>query len=88
MIYVDHRPAVALFDPGSTHSFVAPLFVRDKQKQIEQLAYNFTVTTPLGRKVVCELYVPQCSVTIGEVSMPADLVVLAMNDFDVIFGMD
>ncbi|XXG63050.1 hypothetical protein AAC387_Pa05g1320 [Persea americana] len=46
-----HKPAVALFDPGSTHSFVALVFV-------------------------------------GEVAMPADLVILAMNDFDVIFGMD
>ncbi|RWR86324.1 reverse transcriptase [Cinnamomum micranthum f. kanehirae] len=88
IIYVDNRPAIALFDLGSTLSFVAPPFICDMQKQIKQLSYDFTVITPLERKVVCKLYVPQCSVKIGEVSMPANLVVLAMNDFDVIFGMD
>ena len=53
-----------------------------------QLPYDFIVSTPLGKRVVCELYFPQCSVKIGGVSVPADLVMLAMNDFDVIFGME
>ncbi|XXG85952.1 hypothetical protein AAC387_Pa11g0946 [Persea americana] len=87
-ILIGDKPAVALFDPGSTHSFVAPVFVCNMRDRIMQLPYDFTVSTPLGRKVVCELYVPQCDVKIGEVAMPADLVILAMNDFDVIFGMD
>ena len=87
-ILADNRPTVALFDPGSTHSFIAPSFVCDMQKQIRQLSYDFTVTTPLRIKVVSELYVPQRSAKIGEVLMPVDLVVLAMNHFDVMFGMD
>ena len=87
-ILVDGRHAIALFDPGSTHSFVAPSFCYDMQDWVMQLPYDFIVSTPLGKRVVCELYFPQCSVKIGEVSMPADLVMLAMNDFDVIFGMD
>ena len=53
-----------------------------------QLPYDFTIATPLGKRAVRELYIPQCNVKIGEVSMPANLVVLSMNDFDVIFGMD
>ena len=57
-ILVDNRPAIALFDPGSTHSFVAPVFVCDMQDWIMQLPYDFTITTPLGKRVVCELYVP------------------------------
>ena len=73
-ILVDNRPAIALFDPGSTHSFVAPVFVCDMQDWILQLLYDFTVATLLGEIVVCELYILQCNVQIGEVSMPADLV--------------
>ena len=46
-ILVDNRLAIALFDPASTHSFVAPVF-----------SYDFTVATPLGKGVVCELYIP------------------------------
>ena len=57
-ILVDNRPAVALFDPGSTHSFVAPTFVCGIQDRIEQLDYDFTVSTPLGKRLVCELYLP------------------------------
>ena len=53
-----------------------------------QLSYDFVVTTLLGKRVVCELYIPQCNVKIREVAMPADLVILAMNDFKIIFGMD
>ena len=87
-ILVDNRPAIALFDSGSTHSFVAPSFYYDIHERVMQLPYNFIVTTPLGKRVVCELYIPQCNVKIGEVAKPTDLVILAMNDFDVIFGMD
>ncbi|XXG69581.1 hypothetical protein AAC387_Pa06g2405 [Persea americana] len=87
-ILIDNKPAVALFDLGSTHSFVAPVFVCNTQDRIMQLPYDFTLSTPLGRIVVCELYVPQCDVLVGEVAMVANLFVLAMNDFDVIFGMD
>ena len=87
-ILVDDRPAIALFDHKSTYSFVAPSFAYDMQNWIQQLSYDFTVATTLGKRVVCKLYVPQCNVKIGEVSMPTDLVILAMNDFNVIFGMD
>ena len=88
IILVNDRPAIALFDPGSTHSFVAPVFVCDMQDRIMQLPYDFTVATQLKKRVLCELYVLQCNVRIGEVSMPSDLVVLATNDFGIIFGMD
>ena len=47
-----------------------------------------TVTTPVGKKAVCEWYFPKCRVQIEEYEMPADLIVLAMHDFDVILGRD
>ena len=37
---------------------------------------------------MCETFYPWCRVRIGEFVMLADLIVLAMYDFDVILGMD
>ena len=39
-ILVDNRPTIALFDPGFTQSFVAPLFACDMQNRIKQLPYG------------------------------------------------
>ena len=83
-ILIDNRLAIVLFDPGTAHNS----FCYDIQEQVMQLPYDFTVTTPLGKRVVCKLYIPQCNVKIGKVSMPVDLVILAMSNFDAIFGMD
>ena len=46
------------------------------------------VTTHVGKRVVCENYYVKYSVQIGVLQMPADLIVLAMYDYDVILGMD
>ena len=46
------------------------------------------VTSPVGRKMSCEMFYLQCRVQVGEFVMPADLIVLAMHDFDVILEMD
>ena len=52
------------------------------------LDYILTVTTPVGKQAVCRIYYPNCSVLLGEVNLPADLIILDMHDFDVILGMD
>ncbi|XXG88652.1 hypothetical protein AAC387_Pa12g0844 [Persea americana] len=52
------------------------------------LDYILTVTTPVGKQAVCRNYYPNCSVLLGEVNLPADLIILDMHDFDVILGMD
>ena len=53
-----------------------------------ELDYILTVTTPVGKQVVCRTYYPNCTVLLGEVNLPADLIILDMHDFDVILGMD
>lgn len=45
------------------------------------------MTSLVGKKVACETYFPKCRVQVGEFEMSPDLIVLAMHDFDVIFGM-
>ena len=53
-----------------------------------ELDYILTVSTPVGKQVVCRTYYPNCSVLLGEVNLLADLIILDMHDFDVILGMD
>ena len=80
--------AQILFDPGSTHSFLSPVFAKLIAMPFRILDYILTVTTPVGKQAVCRLYYPNCSVLFGEVNLPADLIILDMHDFDVILGMD
>ena len=80
--------ARVLFDPGSTHSFVAPAFALHFGKSREMLPFVLVVATPVGRSVACDFVYPRCTVQIGGTQLTASLIVLAMSDFDVILGMD
>ena len=55
---------------------------------VSELDFILTVTTPVGKQVVYSTYYPSCTVKIGDVTFPADLILLDMHDFDVILGMD
>ena len=52
LIVCDHEGR-ALFDPGSTHSFIALHFVFVIGTRPKQLQVVLIVTTPVGRKVLC-----------------------------------
>ena len=80
--------AKVLFDSGSTHSFLSPLFAKLIDMLVRELDFIITVTTPVGKQVVCTAYYPSCTFKIGEVTFLADLILLDMHDFDVILGMD
>ena len=64
------------------------MFVEMIDAPLKELDYILPVTTPVGRQVVCTTYYPDCSVILGEVNLPANLIILDMHDFDVILGMD
>ena len=81
-------PARVLFDSGSTHSFVSPIFAACLVGDIAPLPYLLLVSTPLGRTVQCESYFPACRVRVGDLILSAALIILGMKDFDVILGMD
>ena len=79
--------AKILFDPRSTHSFLSSMFAKMIDVPINELDYILTVTTPVGKQVVCTAYYPSCTVKIGDVTFSADLILLDMHDFNVILGM-
>ena len=80
--------AQILCDSGSTHSFLSPMLAKIIAIPFRELDYILTVTTPVGKQVVCRTYYPNYSVLLGEVNLPADLIILDIHDFDVILGMD
>ncbi|XXG80002.1 hypothetical protein AAC387_Pa09g0961 [Persea americana] len=80
--------AKVLFDPGSTHSFVAPTFAFHLGEDKKILPYNLIVAIHVGRSVPCNVVYLRCSVQIGEVMLTASLIILPMSEFDVILGMN
>ena len=46
--------ALVLFDLGATHSFVFIMFVRLSRLVVQILEPGLTVTTPVGKTVVCK----------------------------------
>ena len=77
-----------LFDPGSTHSFLSPIFAKKIDNPPRKLDFILTVTTRVGKQVICRTYYPNCSISLGQAILPANLMVLDMHDFDIILCMD
>ena len=80
--------ARALNDPRSTHSFVSVSFAGLLGMPIDNMDFDLFVATPLGDFVVRSKIIRDCCVMIGYREMTVDLVLLGLQDFDVILGMD
>ncbi|RVW36739.1 Retrovirus-related Pol polyprotein from transposon 297 [Vitis vinifera] len=80
--------AKALIDHGSTHSFVSVSFTSLLGMPIDNMDFDLFVATPLGDSVVVNKTIRDCCVMIGYREMTVDLVILDLQDFDVILGID
>ena len=80
--------ARALIDPSSAHSFVSVSFSGLLGMSIDNMYFDLFVATPLGESVVLNQILRDCCVMIGYKKMTVDLVLLGLQDFDVILGMD
>ena len=79
--------ASVLFDPGSTFSYVSSSFANGLNLHCELLDMPIRVSTPVGESVVVEKVYRSCVVNFVGSNTYVDLVILAMDDFDVILGM-
>jgi hypothetical protein len=77
-----------LFDLRATHSFVSIVFVRLSRLVMRTLEPSLAVTTTIGKTVVCKCIVCECPISICGRVLPANLVVLPMFSYNVIFKMD
>ena len=54
----------------------------------ELLDFELSVSTPLGETMVAEFICKSCVIKIGGNELLADLILLEIQEFDVILGMD
>ena len=77
-----------MFDSGSTHSFVSEKFVELAHLEKELLEITLSVSTPAHELLPATHRVKGGGVIISGRVIEATLIVLNMQDFDVILGMD
>ncbi|XP_077249182.1 uncharacterized protein LOC143888629 [Tasmannia lanceolata] len=87
-LLVNDISAHILIDSGSTLSFISPAFVEELDLTPIPLLHHLKVVTPIGDIVATDLVCKGCVIKIGDRELLGDLVLLDMNDFKVILGMD
>ncbi|CAL9107629.1 unnamed protein product, partial [Musa textilis] len=88
ILHVSKRNAKVLFDPGSNLSFVSQYFACHLDILPRPLDYMLYVTTAVGDSLATNLVYPSCLISIGEHELLADLILLEIQGFDIILGMD
>ncbi|KAL4026089.1 hypothetical protein IC575_014513 [Cucumis melo] len=80
--------AFVLFNSGSSHSFISSVFVQHVGLEVEPLGSVLFVSTPSGEVLLSKEKIKVCRVEIANHELDVTLLVLDMQDFDVILGMD
>jgi hypothetical protein len=84
---VANHPAVILFDPGASHTFISKKFVEQHCIPYNESREGFIIHSPGGQIFTKEVafHVP---VTLAEWDFPTNMIVLKGQDIDVILGMN
>ena len=77
-----------LIEPGFACSFIAYKFVLKVHGIIEALGYNMRVSIPFRGTMIVNMVIRECPIEIEGRTLLADLVVINLEEFDVILGMD
>jgi len=85
---INTLPTWILFDAGATHSFINPATSRRLACLLDEMDVQLCVTTPLGSVYQEKLVVRNCPIVIQNRMFPADLVLLEIQCYDVVLGMD
>ena len=80
--------AIVLVDPGSSCSFISYEFALKSHSTLEFLGYNMCVSMPTGGTVLVNMVIRACPIEIEGRTLHADLIVINLEEFDVILGMD
>ena len=82
------RYEMVLFNSGASHSFVSSAFVKSHDMKVDIRNHEWHVRIPTRETQVSKAICRRCPLTLDYLKMPVDLVVMEMNDFDIILGMD
>ena len=80
--------AKVLFDSGSTFSFVSESFAAELDDVPAKLAFHLDVVTPLGEHSLAWSYLSSVDLELNGREFDASLILMGMNEYDVILGMD
>ena len=75
-------------DSGASHNFVSESFASTLSQSLQSLESDMVVVIPRGEELLSSQWFPAVTVEVLDCCLLADLTVLKMHDFDVIFGMD
>ncbi|GAV91275.1 RVP_2 domain-containing protein [Cephalotus follicularis] len=87
-LYICGFSARVLMDPGASHSFIASRFASCLDVTPDYLPYVLDVSTPTGDSMGTYFVYRGCEMSMADVPLYADLIVLPIHDFDVIVEMD
>ena len=87
-LLVNTLPVIVLFDSGATHSFINPDTASRMNCECTELDVQLLVTTPVGSVYQTERVARNCAITISGRSFRGDLILLGIQGYDVILGMD
>jgi hypothetical protein len=79
---------IELVNPNSSHSFVNETHACQLDWVGKELPCIMHVSTPLGKTTVASKYLPDCGIQVGREKPKADLVMMAIEYYDLILGMD
>ena len=77
-----------MIDPGATHSFISTKFIAQVNIEIQPIDCSMVVSLPTGDSLIADRVYMGCRVIIEGHEFIANLVLLDIQDFDVILGMD
>ncbi|XP_012849433.1 PREDICTED: uncharacterized protein LOC105969229 [Erythranthe guttata] len=82
------RPVYALIDSGSTHSFISSDACVRLGLLPTQVSHEYRISMPSGEEMITNRVVKNCPIQIKSQPMRFDLIVLTIENFDLIMGMD
>ncbi|KAK6149329.1 hypothetical protein DH2020_016854 [Rehmannia glutinosa] len=79
-------PTFVLFHLGATHSFASTEYMRRLGRKPDVAEVGYNVTIPSGDSKQTKKILRACSIPIENRELYVDLVVLAINNYDIILG--
>jgi len=77
-----------LVDPGATHSFIAITSARSFGLEPLVMNYRVKVQSPIGKTMETNLMIHGCDVEVEGEKFEIDLILMEIQDYEVILGMD
>ncbi|XP_073030708.1 uncharacterized protein [Primulina eburnea] len=87
-ILLNKMPAYALFDCGTTHSFVSRRYAKKLKLEHDILSEPLRVATPASKIIETHKVYRNCKICIGKQIFEVELIQFNMVEFDIILGMD